>query len=35
LEFKEKTNKEISDLQNEVLELKRVLAELVNFAVEA
>jgi hypothetical protein len=34
-EFKEKTNKEISDLQNEVLELKRVLAELVNFAVES
>jgi hypothetical protein len=35
LEYKEKINKEISDLQNEVLELKRVLAELVNFAVEA
>jgi len=34
LEFKEKTNKEISDLKNEVLELKRVITELVSFAVE-
>ncbi len=33
-ESKEKTSKEISDLQNEVLELKRVITELVSFAVE-
>lgn len=35
LEFKEKTNKEISDLQNEIVELKRIISELVNFAVES
>ncbi len=34
-ELQEKTSKEISDLQNEVLELKRIITELVSFAVEA
>lgn len=33
-ELKEKTSKEISELQNEVAELKRIIAELVDFAVE-